>query len=128
MTKRKAIYEQYTNQLKSYDWAELPTYTTHEKESSYHLFPLRIKNITAEQRNIIVQSIFDEDVSVNVHFIPLPLMSFYKNLGYDIKDYPTTYNNYAREISLPIFYDLTPEMIDTVLNAVITSVEKVLHA
>jgi len=124
--KRKAVCNQYIEKLKQYNWAELPIYITKEKEGSYHLFPLRIKNITEEQRDAIVREIFDCDVSVNVHFIPLPQMSFYRNLGYDIKNYPTTFDNYSREISLPVFYDLTDEMVETVLSSVIQSVEKVL--
>ncbi|MEJ6737057.1 MAG: DegT/DnrJ/EryC1/StrS aminotransferase family protein [Flavobacteriales bacterium] len=126
LPKRKLICNQYIDKLKQYAWAELPIYITEEKEGSYHLFPLRIKNITEQQRDAIVKEIFDCDVSVNVHFIPLPQMSFYRNLGYDIKNYPTTFDNYSREISLPVFYDLTDEMVGTVLSAVIQSVEKVL--
>ena len=126
LPKRKVICNQYIDKLKQYAWAELPIYITEEKEGSYHLFPLRIKNITEQQRDAIVKEIFDCDVSVNVHFIPLPQMSFYRNLGYDIKNYPTTFDNYSREISLPVFYDLTDDMVETVLNAVIQSVEKVL--
>ena len=126
LPKRKVICNQYIDKLKQYAWAELPIYITEEKEGSYHLFPLRIKNITEQQRDAIVKEIFDCDVSVNVHFIPLPQMSFYRNLGYDIKNYPTTFDNYSREISLPVFYDLTDEMVGTVLSAVIQSVEKVL--
>ena len=126
LPKRKVICNQYIDKLKQYAWAELPIYITEEKEGSHHLFPLRIKNITEQQRDAIVKEIFDCDVSVNVHFIPLPQMSFYRNLGYDIKNYPTTFDNYSREISLPVFYDLTDDMVETVLNAVIQSVEKVL--
>jgi dTDP-4-amino-4,6-dideoxygalactose transaminase len=62
---------------------------------------------------------------VNVHFIPLPLLSFYKNKGYNIKDYPVTYNNFSREISLPVYYDLTDEQVGIVVNAVVNSVKKV---
>jgi len=126
LPKRKAVCNQYLDKLKQYSWAELPIYITNEKEGSYHLFPLRIKNITEQQRDAIVKEVFNFDVSVNVHFIPLPQMSFYRNLGYDIKDYPTTFDNYSREISLPVFYDLTGEMVKTVLHAVVKSVEKVL--
>ena len=90
------------------------------------MYPLRIKGITETQRDAIIKEIFDCDVSVNVHFIPLPMMSFYKKLGFDIKNYPVTFDNYSREISLPVFYDLTDEMIDTVIDAVVRSVEKII--
>jgi len=126
LPQRNHICKQYSDQFKKYAWAQLPVFETNEKVSSYHLFPLRIKNITEKQRDAIIQEIFNRDVSVNVHFIPLPQMSYYKNLGYDIKNYPVTYNNFSREISLPVFYDLTDEMIETVVKAVVESVEKIL--
>ncbi len=97
-----------------------------EIEGCYHLYPLRIKGITEEQRDAIIKEIFDFDVSVNVHFIPVPMMSYYISIGYDIKKYPITFDNYSREISLPVFYDLTNEMVETVLNVIVKSVEKVI--
>lgn len=87
---------------------------------------IKNKRCYRAQRDAIIKEIFDCDVSVNVHFIPVPMMSFYKGLGYDIKNYPTTFDNYSREISLPIFIDLTDEMINTVTNAVVKSVEKII--
>ena len=95
-------------------------------ESCYHLFALRIKGITETQRDAIIKEIFDCEVSVNVHFIPVPMMSFYKKQGYDVKNYPVTFDNYSREISLPVFYDLSDEMVSKVIEAVINSVEKVI--
>ena len=90
------------------------------------MYPLRIKNISEQQRDDIMKEIFDCDVSVNVHFMPVPAMTFYKKLGYDMKDYPVTYDNYSREISLPIYYNLTTENVQTVINSVIQSVNKIL--
>ena len=101
----------------------MPVSKDKDRESSYHLFPLRIKNITEEQRDKIIQKIFDHDVAVNVHFIPIAMMSFYKNLGYKMSDYPVTYANFSREISLPVYYDLTMEQVAVVCNAVKESVE-----
>ena len=129
LPKRKKICEAYTEYFKQFKWAELPTFQddkTHT-ESSYHLYQLRIKNITEIQRDHSLQNIFDKDVSVNVHFIPLPMLTYYKNLGYDIKDYPVAYDNYSREISLPVFFDLTDEMVDVVCKAVADSVKDILE-
>ena len=86
---------------------------------------LRIKDITLEQRNAIIQEIFNQDVSVNVHFKPLPLLSAYSNL-FKIENYPISYNNYIREISLPVYFDLNDTLVDQVIEAVKTSVAKVL--
>lgn len=123
---RQHIFEQYDTAFSKFEWAQLPEYKTDDKTSCYHLYPLRIKGISEAQRDAIIKEIFDYDVSVNVHFIPVPMMSFYKNLGYDIKNYPVTYDNYSREISLPVFYDLNDDLVKTVINAVTASVKKVL--
>ncbi len=123
---RKCIYDQYTDAFSRYGWAELPIYETEDRKSSYHVYCLRVKGITEQQRDEIIQRIFDKDVSVNVHFQPLPLLSAFKNKGYKIEDYPVAYDNYCREISLPVWYGLNEEMVKTVIDAVICSVEEVL--
>jgi dTDP-4-amino-4,6-dideoxygalactose transaminase len=128
LPKRKSICEKYSSSLSKYSWAQTPLLLNDTMEGCYHLYPLRIKNIAEAQRDAIIKEIFNHDVSVNVHFIPVPMMSYYKGLGYDIANYKTTFDNYSREISLPVFYDLTDEIIETVINAVINSVEKVLNS
>lgn len=125
LIKRKKIVESYNAILKNDGRFELPVLADSERESCYHLYPLRIKNITEAERDQIMQLIFEADVSVNVHFIPVPSMTYYKKLGYSINNYPVTYNNFSREITLPIFYDLTLEQITTVCNALIEAVNKV---
>jgi len=123
---REHIFKQYDAAFSQYDWAQLPEYKTMDKTSCYHLYALRIKGVTEDQRDAIIKEIFDCDVSVNVHFIPVPMMSFYKGLGYTIKDYPVTYDNFSREISLPVYFDLTDEMVKNVIAAVVASVKKVI--
>jgi dTDP-4-amino-4,6-dideoxygalactose transaminase len=98
----------------------------HAAQTSSHLFPLRIKGAGEAQRDEILQKIFDRNVSVNVHFIPVPMMSFYRSLGYEIKDYPNTYTLYSNEISLPVFYDLTEVQAEQVIKAVVESVQEVI--
>jgi dTDP-4-amino-4,6-dideoxygalactose transaminase len=61
-----------------------------------------------------------------VHFIPLPLLSFYKNMGFEMRHYPVAYDTFSREITLPVFYDLTDEQIHTVCEAVAAAVAEVL--
>ena len=126
LIKRKAIFDAYRDAFSAYSWAEIPIYETEEKMTSYHLFPLRIKGVTEAQRDEIIKNIFDEDVSVNVHFIPVPMLSFYTNMGYNVKNYPVTWDNYSREISLPVFYELTDEQVKRVIMAVIKSVNLVI--
>jgi dTDP-4-amino-4,6-dideoxygalactose transaminase len=126
LPRRKTICEEYSKVLSQFEWAQLPVLKNNESEGCYHLYPLRIKNITEVQRDAIIKEIFDHDVSVNVHFIPVPMMSFYSKMGYNVHNYPVTFDNYSREISLPIFYDLNDEMVEKVINAVVQSVKKIL--
>lgn len=126
LVKRKHIFDAYNLAFSKDGRFQVPEYETADKIGCYHLYPLRINGISEEQRDTIIKEIFDLDVSVNVHFIPVPAMSYYRNLGYDMKDYPTTYDNYSREISLPVYYDLSDDNIQTVINAVISSLNKVL--
>ena len=126
LVRRKEIVDQYNATLSKYAWAELPVHGTKDKTSSYHLYPLRINGITETQRDEIINLIFEQEVSVNVHFIPLPLLSFYKGIGYDMKNYPVAFNNYFREITLPLYFNLTDENVKTVLDAVVQSVESIL--
>jgi len=126
LPRRKQICEAYTAALSKYNWADIPVHKTPNSESSYHLYPLRIKGIKEKQRDEIIKNISEKRVTVNVHFIPVPMMSFYKKQGYKIKNYPQAFENYSREISLPVFYDLTDEQIKTVINAVVSSVQKVI--
>jgi dTDP-4-amino-4,6-dideoxygalactose transaminase len=127
LDRRKIIFEHYDQAFKKTSWAWTPLYENQEKSSSYHLYQLRIKDITEAQRDAIIQEIFEHDVAVNVHFQPLPLLSAYKNLGYQISDFPQAYANYSTEISLPVYYDLNDEQVKQVIAAVIASVEKILN-
>lgn len=126
LDRRKSIFNQYTTELKKYDWAIIPKYVDEHKESCYHLYLLRIKGITEAQRDAIMQLIFDQDVSVNVHFQPLPILTAYKKRGYNMEDYPETWNKYSNEISLPVYYNLTDLQVSIVLDAVREAVESVL--
>ncbi len=126
LPKRKLICEQYNQAFKSFPWAHLPVFNEDGKESSYHLFPLRIFNVTEMQRDAIIASITKKGISVNVHFIPIPMMSFYKKMGYDIADYPQTKQNYETEISLPVYYDLKKEDVEMVIDAVAKSVKELI--
>ncbi|MCW3072815.1 MAG: capsular biosynthesis protein [Bacteroidetes bacterium] len=126
LPRRKVICEQYSAALANYSWAQLPVLKNENTEGCYHLYPLRIKGISEAQRDAVIKEIFDCDVSVNVHFIPVPMMSFYAKLGYDVKNYPVTFDNYSREISLPIFYNLDDVMVKKVIDAVLSSVVKVI--
>lgn len=124
---RKHIFDRYAEAFRQYDWAELPLYETAEKKSSYHVYCLRIKGASEEQRDEIIQQIFDRDVAVNVHYQPLPLLTAFKSKGYRMKDYPVAYDSYCREISLPVWYGLDDELADEVIRAVVDAVNEVMN-
>ena len=126
LVRRKHICERYNYSFKDKPWAKIPKFLLSNKESSYHLYMLRINNCSEDQRDLIIQKIADKSVAVNVHFIPLPMLTAYKKLGYKIEDYPVTYNNYSCEISLPVFYNLTESQVEEVITIVIESVEAVI--
>lgn len=126
LAKRRSIFESYVSGFQNEDWAIIPPYKTAEKESSYHLFLLRIKDITEEQRDAIITEIFEHDVSVNVHFQPLPLLTAYIKRGYKMVDYPEAWSKYSNEITLPVYFDLTEKNLKTIINAVKQSYKKVI--
>jgi dTDP-4-amino-4,6-dideoxygalactose transaminase len=127
LDRRKVIFEKYDTAFANQAWALLPLYSSADRTSSYHLYQLRIKDINEAQRDAILQGIFDREVSVNVHFIPLPLLTAYKKRGYDITQYPETYRKFASEISLPVYFDLSDEQVATVIQSVIEAVEEVIN-
>lgn len=126
LDRRKTICEAYNAGFTHESWAILPKLKDEKGETCYHLYQLRIAGVTEEQRDAIMQKIFDQDVSVNVHFQPLPILTAYKNLGYKMEDYPNAWNNYKEEITLPVYFDLSDEQVATVIDAVKKAVKEVL--
>jgi dTDP-4-amino-4,6-dideoxygalactose transaminase len=115
---RKRVFEFFTSEFENDEWAQLPPYEKDNCRCSYHLYPLRIKNITEEQRDLIIDAISEEGVAVNVHFVPLPMLTIFKKLGFDINNYPVAYNNYSREISLPIYPQLNNNLCKHIVSVV----------
>lgn len=126
LDRRKEIFAQYDDAFGDESWSILPLHTTEQKKSNCHIYQLRIVGVTEQQRDQIMQEIFDQDVSVNVHFLPLPTLTAYKKRGYNIEDYPETWNKYHNEISLPVYFDLSEEQVKTVILAVKNAVKQVL--
>lgn len=111
--RRKNIFNIYNNELNE-DPFILPHFKSPEKETSYHLFLLRIKNIDEEKRDLIIHKMANKNIACNVHFIPVVMQPFYKKLGYNIKDFPNTYNMYKNEISLPLYSTMSEKDVYTV--------------
>lgn len=126
LARRKQIFDAYTSAFESDERFIVPEYYNVQKQSSYHVYALRVANATESQRDEIISRIFEKGVSVNVHFIPVPSMSFYQSQGYKMEDYPLTQKHYSREISLPVYFDLTDAQVQTVIDAVLEATSAVL--
>lgn len=127
LAKRKSIFNQYSSALSNYEWAIIPNYISKYTETSYHLYMLRIKGIREDIRDRIIDEIGRNGVAVNVHYIPIPMLTYYKNLGYDIADYPVCYSLYENEITLPVYYNLTNEQVEIVIKTLVNAVEKFIN-
>ena len=126
MPGRKRVADQYHAFFSQKKWAQLPIIKDESRVSCYHLYALRMNGITEEQRDAMMVSIAEDEVAVNVHFIPMPMLTLFKGLGYKIEDFPKTYDNYSREISLPIYPQLTTAQIDFICESVEKAYKKVI--
>lgn len=115
LERRKVIISKYDQAMDEMGIGHLRHYTD-TYQSSGHLYLIRIPNISVEERNQIITRMAEEGVATNVHYKPLPMMTAYKNLGFDIEDYPNAYNLYHNEITLPLHTKLTDEDVNIVIN------------
>lgn len=124
LERRKEIICRYDEALRPLGIQTLD-HCTDEYESSGHLYITRVPGITVEQRNEIITKMAEQGVATNVHYKPLPMHTAYKKLGFDIKDYPNAYRQYANEITLPLHTCLTDEQVDLVINEYRKAVESI---
>ncbi len=115
LARRKEIIGRFDAALKPMGIQILEHYTD-EYQSSGHLYLTRIPGVTAEQRNEIIIKMAERGIACNVHYKPLPMHTAYKNLGYDIKDFPNAYAHFANEITLPLHTNLTNEQVDYIIE------------
>ena len=99
----------------------MPPLEDENRKSCFHLYALRLKSCKEEQRDLIIEEITQKGVAVNVHFIPMPMLTVFKNLGYKMENYPVAYDNFSREISLPIYPQLTNAQVDYICESVLIS-------
>lgn len=115
LARRKEIVEKYDAALKPLGVQTLPHYTENY-QSCGHLYLTRIPGITGQQRNEIIIKMAERGVACNVHYKPLPMHTAYKNLGYDIKDFPNAYAHFENEITLPLHTRLTDDEVNYVIK------------
>lgn len=127
LRERKRIFQTYDELFSRQPWAILPVSHQGYRESSYHVYTLRIRDISEEQRDAIISEISKSQVAVNVHFIPLPMLTLFRDMGYDINDYPQAYRNFAHEISLPCYPQLDDEKVRFVADTVIKAYQTVIN-
>jgi len=123
LPERKRIFERYQAAFAQNDWALLPNFADAEHESSCHLYMLRIAGADEARRDAIIDLISARGIGVNVHFIPMAMLTLFKSRGYQMADYPKTYELYANEITLPLYNGLTDAQVDEVIQAVRDAVE-----
>ena len=115
LARRREIIGRYDAALKPLGVEVLPHYTD-EYVSSGHLYLTRIPGITTEQRQEIIVKMAERGIACNVHYKPLPMHTAYKNLGFDIADYPNAYAMFANEITLPLHTCLTDDDVTYILD------------
>ncbi|MEI8279403.1 MAG: DegT/DnrJ/EryC1/StrS family aminotransferase [Bacteroidota bacterium] len=123
LPERERVFHHYASFFNKKAWAVMPPHESAERKSSFHLLTLRINGITEDQRDALIQKMADAGVATNVHFIPMPMLTLFKGLGYKIEDYPQAFDNYAHEISLPIY----PQLTDAECTYIETQLEKAYH-
>ena len=115
LARRKEIISRFDAAFKPLGLLVLPHYTENH-QSSGHLYLTRIPGITPEQRNEIITKMAQRGVACNVHYKPLPMHTAYRNMGFDIADFPNAYANFANEISLPLHTCLTDAQVQYVID------------
>lgn len=115
LDRRHEIIQKYDSAFESYN-VKLLDHEGINHRSSGHLYFVRINNITEEQRNEIIIKMAERGIACNVHYKPLPMLTAYKNLGFDIKDYPNAYKQYQNEITLPLFSTLKDEEVEYIIR------------
>ncbi len=116
LKRRKEIIEKYDQAFRPLGIKSLNHFDQNHK-SSGHLYISQIPGIDTEQRNKIIEEMAEKGIACNVHYKPLPLLTAYKNLGFEIKDYPNAYNHYKNEITLPLHTKLSDEEVDYIIES-----------
>lgn len=115
LQRRKEIIERYDEAFVPLGIKPLNHFDENH-QSSGHLYIVRVPNINGDKRNEIIEKMAERGIACNVHYKPLPMLSAYKNLGFDIKDYPNAYDYFINEITLPLHTKLSDEDVDYIID------------
>lgn len=117
------IVRRYNEALKNTQ-AKVLCHSSEHHRSSAHLYLVRVEGIDVEQRNEIIVKMAERGIACNVHYKPLPMLTAYKNLGFDIADFPNAYNQYRNEITLPLYSTLSDEDAEYVISNFVQILEE----
>ena len=123
LARRREIIARYNEGLKS-SQVEVLNHYDECHASSGHLYLVRLIGKDVEFRNEVITKMAERGIACNVHYKPLPMMTAYKNLGFDIQNYPNAYNQYRNEITLPLHTCLTDEQLDYVIENFVEIINK----
>lgn len=123
LERRKTIIKMYDEAFCGIE-CKTQVHYSEESNSSGHLYLLRIPGIDEKTRNKIIVDMAEMGVATNVHYKPLPMLTAYKNLGFDIGDYPNAYHQYENEITLPLHTCLTDEDVEYIIESMKTILTK----
>ena len=127
LQRRRDIFNVYNEVLGKEDFSIIPfTKDENGTETSYHLYLYRVKGFDEAKRNKAITMLAEKGIATNVHYKPLPMLTLYKNLGYDIKDYPNAYAQYENEITLPVYSKLSLEDAKYVAEDVVMVIKELL--
>lgn len=115
LKRRRELIEHYNQELSGLN-LQLRDHYNAEHISSGHLYQVRLLGYEEKQRNEVIVKMAERDIACNVHFKPLPMMTAYKKLGFDISNYPHAYNQFKNEITLPLYTKLTDEQVEYVIK------------
>ena len=115
LARRKEIIGKYNAVLKDCNVQVLDHYGA-DHNSSGHLYLVRLLGKDEAFRNGVIEQMAEREIACNVHYKPLPMMTAYKNFGFDIKDYPKAYNQYRNEVTLPLHTCLTNDQVEYVIS------------
>ena len=115
LKRRKELIERYNQELSGLN-LQLREHFNSEHISSAHLYQVRLLGYEESNRNDVIVKMAERGIACNVHFKPLPMMTAYKKLGFDISNYPNAYNQFKNEITLPLYSKLTDEQIEYIIK------------
>lgn len=118
LSRRQQIIQKYDSVFSEMGLITVSHYTS-EHSSSGHLYLLRIPGLHEEERNHIILKMAEHGVATNVHYKPLPMMTAYRNMGFDITDYPNAYSQYENEITLPLYSLLSDEDVEYIIKCMV---------